>query len=683
MNDREKTRRATFQETGSTLQKSKGFDGLKRFRSQTRLFVITLLSVFFGEVVVMMVISALFPGSPWLTTFLDALILTALLYPLLYFLFFRPLVRHIDAQHRAEAALRDSETRFRALFQMSPNAITICRVKDGQFTQINERFTELIGYTAEDVIGKTPRDIKLFTRPETYQRMISGLTTGGGSSRLEAGLFQKEGNVIEAFLSARIIELDESPHLVAVIRDISELKKAEKRLLASHHFLQIANRHGELNPLLTEFIDEIKKMTDCYAVGMRIVDEEGKFPYQAFVGFSQEFYQSENNLSISSGECICMKVIRAGTDHQRPFFTQAGSFFTESTTHMLASLSEAEKRETFSVCKEFGYESVAMVPIRMGDKILGLIHVADRRKGFIPFEVVEILEGAAMQLGHAIERVQAEEALKKSNEDLERQVEDRTTELVLLNQQLTLEIKERQATDEKLLIHQEKLRSLSSELLLTEARERRELAIELHDRIGQTLAITKIKLGELGKSMASSPFAGALKEIRGFIEQTIQDTRFLTFELSPPVLYELGLEAALAWLVKQTEEKNRIRIAFKDDGQPKPLDEKCRVIIFRATRELLLNILKHAQAKTAVVSMQRNGAAIRIDIEDDGVGFDTSELSSLKPRSGGFGLFSIMERLRPLDGRLEIESEPGSGSRVTIVLPLSCTPENTRESHVP
>jgi len=281
------------------------------------------------------------------------------------------------------------------------------------------------------------------------------------------------------------------------------------------------------------------------------------------------------------------------------------------------------------------------------------------------------------------ERKRIEDALQSAHNNLERQVQIRTAQLVSANELLNIEIEERKYSEKKLLEHQEKLRSLSSELLLTEERERRRLATELHDGIGQTLSVTMIKLGELREASTSNEAVKALDDIREFIKQSIQDTRSLTSELSPPVLYELGLESALAWLVTETRQKHGLQIEFNDDGQPKPLDNSCRMIMFQAARELIFNIVKHARAHSVTVSVRKDNDAIRIDIEDDGLGFDISEFAATASGSRGFGLFSIRERLSPLGGHLEIKSEPGRGTHVTMVAPLSCSIENTGEHSVP
>jgi len=233
--------------------------------------------------------------------------------------------------------------------------------------------------------------------------------------------------------------------------------------------------------------------------------------------------------------------------------------------------------------------------------------------------------------------------------------------------------------EKKLIIYQEQLRSLASELSLAEERERRRIAGELHDHIGQTLAITKIKLGSLRESAVSPDLVKDLDEVRGLIEQTIHDTRSLTMELSPPILYELGFEAAVEWLTEQMQQQHTIVTQFNNDPQQKPLDDDVRVLLFKVVRELLLNIAKHAQASSAKISLNRDGNRICITVEDDGIGFDTVNDRAPMGKKGGFGLFSIRERLDHLGGDFKIESLPGKGTRVIILAPLGMQRETKEE----
>jgi len=553
-------------------------------------------------------------------------------------------------------------------------------LEDGRFVNVNEGFTSLSGYSKQEVLGKSAPDINLWNDPKDRERMVSELQENGQLENFEGKFKRKDGHVMEALVSAKVIMLNQEPHILSVARDISKLKKTQKILQASQKFLQISNRYTEMDTLLKEFIAQIKSLAGCFAIGIRILEENGNVPYRAYEGFSPEFFAAENPHTIDSICCLCSDMImrRAKTSH--PFLTEGGSFNVGSTSRFLTTLSEADKNRLCDICSQYGYESVALIPIHLGDKILGLIHMADPRKHMFSKETIEILEGASLQLGTAIERVRAEEALQESHRGLERRVKERTAQLVSTNKLLNLEIEERKHNEKKLIEQQDKLRSLSSKLLLTEERERRRIATELHDRIGQTLAVTKIKLSELKAESTSNRTAEALDDIREFIEQTIQDTRSLTFELSPPVLYELGLEAALAWLATQMQEKYKLPFGLKDDGRPKPLDNGCRVIAFQAVRELLFNIVKHARAKSATISIKRDKDTVCIGIEDDGIGFDTSMSGNAASSSKSFGLFSIRERLQPLGGRMEIQSEHDRGTRVNIVLPLVCDTENWEDS---
>jgi PAS domain S-box-containing protein len=231
------------------------------------------------------------------------------------------------------------------------------------------------------------------------------------------------------------------------------------------------------------------------------------------------------------------------------------------------------------------------------------------------------------------------------------------------------DITKRKQAESEVLSYRDALRSLALELSLTEERERHRIATDLHDNIGQTLALASIKLGGLRECTDITGVTDGVDDIRGLVRQAIEYTRSVTFDLSPPVLYELGLVAGLSALAEQFQGRHAIEIEITDDEQPKVLGDDQLIALYKAVRELLMNIVKHAKARKAVITLQRNADSIGITVEDDGTGF---EASAMKPygSAGGFGLFSTRERLRGIGGRLEIASAPGTGTKVTIEAPL-------------
>ena len=232
------------------------------------------------------------------------------------------------------------------------------------------------------------------------------------------------------------------------------------------------------------------------------------------------------------------------------------------------------------------------------------------------------------------------------------------------------DITERRESEEKIRTYQEQLQSLASELSLTEERERRRLATVLHDHIAQLLVVAKGKFEKVQESTLFRSLAKPMEEIRKLIEESIRYTRSLVFELSPPILYDLGFEPAMEWLAEHMQQQYGLAVTVEDDAQPKPLDNEARVLLFRAVRELLFNVLKHAQASCTKVYIQRIGEHLRIIVEDNGVGFAPDKLSAASGKIEGFGLFSIRERLNYFGGRMEIESAAGEVTRVILSLPL-------------
>lgn len=231
------------------------------------------------------------------------------------------------------------------------------------------------------------------------------------------------------------------------------------------------------------------------------------------------------------------------------------------------------------------------------------------------------------------------------------------------------DISERKAAEEAILAYQARLRSLTSDLLLTEQRERRRIAGEIHDRIGQALVISKMKLGAVARDTASEEAQMALGEVSALIDQTIQDTRTLTFDLSPPVLHELGLAPALEWLVDRLRDEHGIDATFRDAGEALGLGDECRILLFQSVQELLANTVRHAQARRVEVSIRQETGEIIVETRDDGVGFDAAKINPADGEQTGYGLFSTRERVSHLGGRLDIRSQPGRGTRIILRVP--------------
>jgi PAS domain S-box-containing protein len=230
------------------------------------------------------------------------------------------------------------------------------------------------------------------------------------------------------------------------------------------------------------------------------------------------------------------------------------------------------------------------------------------------------------------------------------------------------DITEHKAIESELVKHQNKLQRLSSELSLAEERERRSIATDLHDSVVQTLTLAKIKLGESRKRIARSEPETRIEEVGDLLDQSLRESRSLVSEISPPMLYELGLEPALEWLADYFEARHDLILKIKMDSPVKPLGQSIEVFVYQAVRELLLNIIKHAQATRASVMLLQKDGQVNLVVKDNGVGCDSSKIGLQVTNSGGFGLFNLRERVGFFGGHLIIESD--SGTRVSLSLPL-------------
>ena len=233
------------------------------------------------------------------------------------------------------------------------------------------------------------------------------------------------------------------------------------------------------------------------------------------------------------------------------------------------------------------------------------------------------------------------------------------------------DITERKKLDEELEANRRQLRSLASELALTEARERRNLAEDLHDSIGQTLALSKLRVDALRGRKGANNISPELESLSRTLGDAIEQTQSLIFELSPPVLYQLGLVAALEYLAESIEKKYGISMSVDSEVYGITVSEDRAVLLFRAVQELLTNTVKHAQASKSRITLRTSDDQVLVTVQDDGIGFDPTALEVEEPGKKRFGLFSIRERLYHLDGYIQIESSAGGGTRVSLAMPLT------------
>jgi PAS domain S-box-containing protein len=217
--------------------------------------------------------------------------------------------------------------------------------------------------------------------------------------------------------------------------------------------------------------------------------------------------------------------------------------------------------------------------------------------------------------------------------------------------------------------YQKKLKKLNTEITLIEERERRKIAENLHDSLGQTISIAFLKLSSLNEENMSPKVNGVIAEISDLLNRAISESRNLTYDLSPPILYELGLMAAFRWKLQQVQEKQGIDFEIIGEDQIIEIQKEFNIFLYRIMSELITNVVKHALATKIELEIHKGKKFYYISLQDNGAGFKM-EKKSIDFSMGGFGLLSITERLDSIKGKLKIESKIGEGTKATIVIPF-------------
>jgi PAS domain S-box-containing protein len=626
---------------------------------------------------------------------------------------FRMTMIDITEREKAEEALRESEAKLSNAMKIAKLAYWEYDAVKDQFT-FNDQFYRIFRTTAEKVGGyimPSARYAELFVHPEDSKmvgieiKKALETTDPNFSSQLEHRIIYADGEIGHITVRYFIVK-DSQGRTVKTYganQDITERKQTEQKFKESEtRFRELFNNMSS-GVAIYEAVDDGSDFVfrDFNAAGQRIdktsrEDTVDKRVTQVFPGVKAMGLLD-----------VFRRVWQTGRAEQHPttlYKDSRISGWRENYVYKLpngeivAVYDDVTKRQ---LAQEYLQEERNLLRTLI-DHIPDKVYVKDRGSRFIVCNKSTIVSNGVKSEEELIgktdfdlyEQALAQQFFDKEQElmrtgrpiiDCEIQASDGSVRSMLVTQVplrdhsgnivgmvgINRDITERKQVEHKILEYQKHLKQLAARLTLTEERERRRIAGELHDEISQTLAIVNIKLDTLRNSPPFKASAAEIEEISSSVEKVIQETRTLTFELSNPILYELGFEVAVAeWLSERVQVKHGIATEFQDDSKAKLLDDDVKVMLFRNIRELLINCIKHANAGKVRVNIRRTDGSIEVVVEDNGVGFDPAEAGSTAGKRAKFGLFSVRESLENLGGHFIIESKPGAGCKAIMTAPL-------------
>ncbi|MEP7152940.1 MAG: PAS domain S-box protein, partial [Nitrospira sp.] len=499
------------------------------------------------------------------------------------------LVTNLTDRKRTEQALRESEGRFRHLFEQASDGIVMADIR-GHYLDINNRGCQMLGYSRSELLDMRVADL---LTPQDYERLehIQAEVLEGHRHSGEWTLRRKDGGLVSVEVSAKL-QPDRRWH--AIVRDITERKRAEAGLRESEaHFRMLA----DATPVL---------------VCMAGVDKSYTWLNKSWLDYTGRTLEDELGDGWSSGihpddVTICLNTYATHFDRHEPF--------------------EMEYR----------------------------LRKADESYGSILHRGVPLLtsEGTFTGYLHAsidiTDRKRYETQLQQWTLELEQRVHERTQALVR---------------------SQERLRALASDLSATEQQERRRLATELHDYLAQLLVVGRMKLGQAKPLITDPNIQKILDQADDVLTQSLNYTRFLVAELSPQVLYQFGLPAALKWLGGQMK-THGLNVAVHCDVDQASLAEETAVILYQSVRELLFNVVKHAGTDEATIDLICDAdGMVKVTVTDQGCGVNpTAIMETDRQQPGRFGLFNVQERIEAVGGHFDMTSCEGEGTSITLSAP--------------
>ncbi len=319
------------------------------------------------------------------------------------------IVRDITERKQAEESLRKFANEINDLYNNAPCGYYSLD-KDGVFVRINDTALSWLGYTKDEVVGKmrfaeiiTPRSLELF------EVMFRVFKMQGWIRDLEYEMVRKDGSILPVLLSATAIIDAEGNFIMSrsTMFDITRRKELEKHTASTNELLRLFSQKASAQEYFDGVVKKISLWSGCECVGIRVLNGEGTIPYVCYTGFTREFWESENLLSIHRDQCICIRTVTGNFEVQdMPYVTSSGSFHCNNMMDFVAGLSVGQRKRFRGTCAcaKYGFSTVTIIPIRHDDAMLGAIHIADRKENVISTRTLEFLESLSHLIGAAVYR---------------------------------------------------------------------------------------------------------------------------------------------------------------------------------------------------------------------------------------------------------------------------------------
>ena len=543
--------------------------------------------------------------------------------------------------------------------EQNPASIVITNA-EGTIEHVNARFTDLSGYTPGDVIGHNIR--MLMSGSETVDAFEESwcAIASGNIWRGELQRIKKSTEKYWVSVAVSPVYNDNGTvHYISVSEDITERKAADRERESTIEFLRTVNTSTSMQEVLSRAVLFFKYQSRCSSVGIRLRDRED-YPYHAALGLSAEFIQTENSLCITGNdgeiirddngnpimECMCGNVLSGRFDRGKPFFTTHGSFWTNSTSELLSATCEAEQKgRTRNRCNREGYESVALIPLVVGQERVGLLQLNDERKGAFSAQEIRVWERLAGYLAFALVKFRAEALLQKLNEDLDDQVRERTSRL------------------ESALKQQESFSYSVSHDLRAPLRH-----------INSYLAILTEEFGDVLPSEAHSFLdraRTASRQMGELIDDLLELSRVSRTPLAKYPVNLSEISARICENLKETDPERIVEFVIAPDVRA----ECDQVLLKQVLENLLENSWKYTSKNRS--SRIEFGKKVLDDqeiiyVKDNGVGFDPAyrdklftpfeRLHGSDYKGNGIGLATVKRIIERHGGRVWAESEREQGA---------------------